>query len=62
MLHTARMHALVPGRQSMQDYIRGEISGAVTASKKLSVILKREKNTEGSDVNGRESEIVWDCQ
>ena len=31
----------------MQDYVCGDISGAVMANKKLSVILNRGKNTEG---------------
>lgn len=47
MCYTARLSASVPGRQSMQDYVCGNISGAVKANKKLSMILNREKNTEG---------------
>lgn len=47
MLYTAGLSALHPGSQSMQDYVCGNISGAVMANKKLSVILKREKNREG---------------
>lgn len=47
MLYTARLSALLPGSQSMQGYVCGNISGAVMANKKLSVILNREKNTEG---------------
>lgn len=46
-LYTARLSALLPRSQSIQDYACGNISGAVMANKKLSVILNREKNTEG---------------
>lgn len=45
MLYTAGLSALHPGSQSMQDYVCGNISGAVMANKKLSVILKREKKS-----------------
>ncbi len=47
MCYTARLSALLPGSQSMQEYVCGNISGAVMANKKLSVILNRGKNTEG---------------
>lgn len=53
MPQTARISASLPGRQSVsqsaQDY--GNISGAVMANKKLSVILNREKNTEGGQTS-----------
>lgn len=54
-LHATGLSASHPGSQSMQDYVCENISGAVMANEKLSVVLKREKNSEGgSNVNGRE--------
>lgn len=46
-INAAGLSALLPGNHSMQDYICGNISGAVMPNKKLSVILNREKNSEG---------------
>lgn len=54
MLHTTRLSALLSGGQSMQDCVCGNISGAVMPNRKLSVILNRERNNEGLNVNGRE--------
>lgn len=55
MLYTARLYALIPG---MQDYSCGNISGAVMANKKLSVILNRGKSTMGVK---RQCQGVGEC-
>lgn len=47
------------GKQSMQDEVCGNISGAVMANKKLSVILNREKNTEGGQTSMAGSRRVF---
>lgn len=62
MLYATRLSALLSGGQSMQDCVCGNISGAVMPNRKLSVILNRQRNNEGSYVNGREKKSVWYCQ